>query len=142
MTEPAVVPIRGLTFRHKPTQVEGFLFSHQPSGETNGETIAAWVNQHEGQFAQWTPFAEAWEAPDGKSGAGEYPEHIKLNTPSGQLDVWVGQVVIRGVEGEFYPSDLSTFQANYDLVQESIPDGILGNFDAGTTETPVPTPEA
>lgn len=43
---------------------------------------------------------------------------VKIETPSGSVIAFVGDYIIKGVNGEFYPCKPDTFNKTYELVEE------------------------
>jgi len=41
---------------------------------------------------------------------------IKLETPGGTVNVHLGDYIIKGLEGEFYPCKLEPFRKKYELI--------------------------
>lgn len=83
------------TFRKKPVEIQAIRFT----GWTYGPEIAAWCG------GTYCP----------AQGQGEHTE-IAIPTLEGTMIVSVGDWVIKGVEGEFYPCKDSIFQATYEAL--------------------------
>lgn len=49
------------------------------------------------------------------------PPHVIIKTLEGEMRGNLGDWIIRGVKGEFYPCKLDIFEATYDLVAEPAP---------------------
>jgi len=47
------------------------------------------------------------------------PDGVRINTLEGAMYASVGDVVIRGVKGEFYPCKPDIFAATYEIVEEA-----------------------
>ena len=48
------------------------------------------------------------------------PDGILIETLEGQMRAEVGDWIIKGVKGEFYPCKNDVFEATYDFVSESV----------------------
>ncbi|ACU35596.1 hypothetical protein [Actinosynnema mirum] len=77
------------TFRKRPVTIEAVRFE----SAQDGSRIAEWCG-----------------------GTNEVaPDQIQITTPEGVMCAGLGDWVIRGVAGEFYPCKHSIFEATYDL---------------------------
>jgi hypothetical protein len=86
-------------FRKKPVEIEAVKFDR-----TNGSVVARWCggrNQFEAKASDPTDVAE-W---------------IDIPTLEGVMRANVGDWIIRGVQGEFYPVKDSIFRETYDEVK-------------------------
>lgn len=67
---------------------------------------------------------DGWNAGDVIAWAGDraYVEagRLLIKTPQGDLEASVGDFVVRGIEGEFYPVPRSIFLGSYELVREGL----------------------
>lgn len=45
--------------------------------------------------------------------------HIRINTLEGEMTAKIGDFIIRGIKGEFYPCRADIFEATYEAVEES-----------------------
>jgi len=89
-------------YRKKPVVIEAM----GPLTVDNSPVIAAWCG--------------GTEAPRQEYGHNEYPGDIFVPTLEGPLRASVGDYLIRGVKGEFYPCKPDIFAATYDPVEESV----------------------
>lgn len=88
-------------FRKKPVVIEAVRFDR-----SNGSTVAKWCggrNQFEAKASDPTDVAE-W---------------IDIPTLEGVMRADLGDWIIRGVAGEFYPCRNDIFEATYEAVLES-----------------------
>jgi hypothetical protein len=86
------------TFRKKPVEIEAVQFDH-----SNGGVIAKWCggrNRFEEKASDPTDVAE-W---------------IDIPTLEGVMRASLGDWIIRGVQGEFYPCKPDIFEKTYDAV--------------------------
>lgn len=70
----------------------------------NGGT-ARWDGEHENAFAPVRPGEEQI-----------IPEHMEIDTLEGTIYASPGDVIIRGVTGEFYPCKPDIFRDTYDIL--------------------------
>lgn len=84
-------------YRKKPVTVEAYQF-HETQGRHNGEALANWC--------------------------GGYVEHVEgyryivIPTLEGSMRAKLGDYVIKGVKGEFYPCGEEIFLKTYDAVYD------------------------
>ncbi len=89
-----------MKFRKKPVVIEAMKFeTNNEAGSPNMDAIVNWMNQ--GQFAP-----QGWH-----NGT-----NIFINTLEGEMRANVGDWIIRGVKGEFYPCKPDIFAATYDAL--------------------------
>lgn len=100
-------------YTKKPVEVEAGFFRR---GQQNGESMAGWIKSLGGN-AQWFAHKSAVKI-DGKVVSPADPEHIAIVTLEGTMRASVGDYIIRGVQGEFYPCKPDIFIATYDRVVE------------------------
>lgn len=86
-------------FQKKPIVIEA---AHWPGGADTATPIIDWVRAN-GGIASWFP---------GESGAEH--ERILLDTLEGPVHASVGDWIIRGIAGEFYPCRDVIFLATYE----------------------------
>lgn len=98
-------------YRKKPVEIEAWHWEGGPAAAT---PIIDWVLGN-GATATWTEAHEGYEGPDGKGYPAE-PECIRIDTLEGVMRASVGDYVIRGVMGEFYPCKPDIFEATYEVV--------------------------
>lgn len=91
-----------LTFRKKPVEIQAFSYDGANSAE-----IVAWADDE-----------HVFTVPDGPDSDLRRPDGslLMIRTLEGMLHVSVGDWVIQGVQGEFYPCKPDIFAATYDPV--------------------------
>lgn len=80
-------------YRKKPVEIEARLFKNT----TDSSDIVSWILSH-GQFAEFTGII------------------ILIRTLEGDMSASIGDYIIKGVAGEFYPCKPDIFAATYELV--------------------------
>lgn len=120
--------------RKKPVEVEFMVFTGKPK---NATLLVQWVLDN-GATARWheaTPprlhsvhcgcdgrgivpgrMGHAVPCPETEPEGPGDPEHVAIDTLEGTMRADVGDVVIRGVQGEFYPCKPEIFAATYDVL--------------------------
>jgi len=87
-------------YRKKPVVIDAFQFT---GGAENGKAILAWMEAD--------PLtAVHYEA----SGYAEAPEVLAIKTLEGTMRADVGDFIIKGMQGEFYPCKPNIFEATYE----------------------------
>lgn len=97
------------TYTKLPVDVEAVEFT---GGEENGREIQDWINGNKGN-SLWMPIGSSMVQRDGEEVATPRPENIRVGTPGGVVRVEIGEFIIKGVEGEFYPCPASIFEKSY-----------------------------
>lgn len=97
------------TYTKLPVDVEAVEFT---GGEENGREIQEWINGNKGN-SLWMPIGSSMVQRDGEEVATPRPENIRVGTPGGVVRVEIGEFIIKGVEGEFYPCPASIFEKSY-----------------------------
>ena len=93
-----------------PVEIEAIQFT---GGAGNAGSIINWILT-EGNFAaSWNEAYPAWESEDGTMGHAAAPEQIKIGTLEGTMCASVGDWVIKGTKGEFYPCKPDIFEKTY-----------------------------
>lgn len=92
-------------FRKKPVTIEAIKWT----GE-NGEEILKWAGEHDQGRMQLYPqirgeWAAGWAVADRK---------INIQTLEGMHSATVGDYIIKGVKGEFYPCKPDIFEMTYE----------------------------
>ncbi len=87
-------------FRKKPVVIEAEKLT-----ESNAVELRSWINKHYSE----APYATV--AMCGVKGV-----EIRIPTLEGEMAASVGDWVIKGVNGEFYPCKPDIFEKTYDLV--------------------------
>lgn len=85
-------------FRKKAVEIEA-----QQLARRNGPAVAAWCNG-------------TWTSLYGRGDRGEDLSHVTISTLEGVMRADIGDWIIRGVKGEFYPCKPDIFDATYDAV--------------------------
>jgi hypothetical protein len=106
-------------YRKKPVEIEGLILT-----DTNAADIVRWITEG-GHRAIMR----------GGPGGGSIGATVTIRTLEGDHLASVGDVVIRGVQGEFYPVKPEIFAETYDKVDGPIEadtyDGYMGGFKKG-----------
>ena len=99
MTPPSQTPPPApLRFRKKPVVIETMRFTGK-----NGMAIEKWSENK----VRESPVLEPWN----KNPTGEY---LQIHTLEGWMTAIVGDWIIKGVKGEFYPCKPDIFEATYE----------------------------
>lgn len=88
-------------YRKKPVVIEARQFTTH--GPLTGGELAAWCG---GRYFPESPFAAA------------YQPVIEIGTPEGTVTAQLGDWIIKGVQGEFYPCKSDIFAATYEEVAD------------------------
>ena len=87
-------------FRKKPVVVEAMQFTDETKNQCH-----AWVScTREADVYNGSPV-------------------LKIRTLEGVMTACLGDWIIRGVVGEFYPCRKDIFEATYELAEDGVPDG-------------------
>lgn len=105
---PVVAPQR---YRKKPVVIEAMIFGAYMDGmapapwQPNGGAVWRWLTEHGAYFHmdQQDPG----------------PAYLVIRTLEGEMRADVGDWIIRGVAGEFYPCKPDIFRATYELEGEA-----------------------
>lgn len=118
-----------MRFRKRPVLIEANRLT-----EENGEGLATWCG------GTWHPTA--------KPG---YNSVLSIQTPEGRMEANVGDYVIRGVAGEFYPCKEEIFFKTYEPATRRIMvcgvdchqgDAVCNGYCTGKVDAPPPGPDA
>ena len=97
-------------YRKKPVEVEAVQF---PEDGVEQHKVAMWVREQGGVIKLY----------DGNVEQGDFNNGVKyrwsiafIDTLEGSMAVRVGDYIIRGVKGEFYPCKPEIFEMTYDRV--------------------------
>ena len=90
-------------FRKRPVVIEAEQLTRQ-----NGERLAAWSGGR-------------WQSLVGRGDHGEDLSHIVIPTLEGDHRADLGDWIIKGIKGEFYPCKPDVFAATYESVEEAEP---------------------
>ena len=99
MSEVMALPKLVGTFRKKPVEIEALQ----------------WTGGHAFYEKFVAPFCPIAEYSDDNSSA------LVIPTLEGAMTVSLGDWIIKGIKGEFYPCKPDIFEATYDRVQEPVP---------------------
>lgn len=97
-------------WRKKPVVIDAVRFTDVDSASV----VIGWMLEHDA-IARYHEHLPAEEFDDGK-GHPEDPEHLSIDTLEGTMRADVGDWIIRGVQGEFYPCKPDIFLATYEPV--------------------------
>ncbi|UVT31324.1 hypothetical protein SEA_MARCIE_61 [Microbacterium phage Marcie] len=97
--------------RKKPIDVEFMVW---PGGAENATLVIDWVLAG-GGTASWM---EEYICDEGYNTEHTVPEQLSIRTLEGIMAADPGDVIIRGVEGEFYPCKPGIFRKTYDILEE------------------------
>jgi hypothetical protein len=100
-----------LKFRKKPVVIEAIQFTGGPKSATE---VLNWVETPQ---ANHRLERELLHAPNGEISQLFSPEHIRIRTLEGDMMALVGDWIIKGVKGEFYPCKPDIFEATYEAVE-------------------------
>lgn len=104
--------INPVVFQSRIVQVEAIQFT---GGASIGMDIEAWINANGGN-ATWQNEIAPWVSEDGKEGHSGIPEKLTVQTPGGFMEAPVGDWIIRGTKGEFYPCSDDVFHEKYEEI--------------------------
>lgn len=97
-------------FDKKPVRIFGMRWT---GTKESAERIMHWVTNGQG-VAEYTPHMDAYD--DGTQGCPMSPATLTIVTLEGRMNVTAGDIVIKGIEGEFYPCKPTIFWNSYDVV--------------------------
>ena len=86
-------------YRKKPVEVEAIQFT-----EESRDDIIRWVLGAGGNIE-----SDKW--------GGEGPVFLRILTLEGKMNASLGDYIIRGVQGEFYPCKPDIFEQSYEVVE-------------------------
>ena len=90
-----------MMFRKKPIVIEAKQFeTNNEAGDVNMNAIVIWINQGRDKIGAW-----------------HNGTNIFVSTLEGEMRADVGDWIIRGIKGEFYPCKPDIFEATYELVE-------------------------
>lgn len=98
-------------YRKKPIEIEAMQFPDD--GPTQGE-VAAWVVKNGGKLNLYDGVVER----DVKTSTDAIWrwKNASIDTLEGGLNVSIGDYIIKGIKGEFYPCKPDIFEATYEAV--------------------------
>jgi hypothetical protein len=94
-------------FRKKPVEIEAMQYD----GKNSARPIIDWVLANGGTARYICSDTERCI-----KNAGDCPHYIGIKTLEGTMRATIGDWIIRGVKGEFYPCKPDIFAATYDPV--------------------------
>lgn len=94
-----------MQFRKRPVVIEARQFT-----DGNESEIVSWLWEHQKATARWVA------ATTDDAGAVVQPKRIEIPTLEGVMTASVGDWIIRGVAGEFYPCKPDIFRDTYEPV--------------------------
>lgn len=111
-------------FRKKPVEIEAIQFvevsrtrrEHGTSVEYNDSEIATFMNQ----------ILRVGSAPEEGNPAGR--TYLEIPTLEGVMQANVGDWIIKGVNGEFYPCKPDIFAKTYDAIEDTLDAPIFVNI--------------
>ena len=95
-----------MKFRKKPVVIE----ARQVTPET-AEEIGAWCGATKCKHESYDSYLWGW-------GLEIQDRHISIQTLEGEMSAAMGDWVIKGIAGEFYPCKPEIFEATYEKVEE------------------------
>ncbi|MCW2785201.1 MAG: hypothetical protein JWP74_1718 [Marmoricola sp.] len=99
-------------FRKKPVIIEARRFNG--AGHEANE-VCRWITNG-GGTVRWFQHREERRASNGELSQSLDPEHLRIATLEGTMRAEVGDWIICGVQGEFYPCKPDIFDATYEPV--------------------------
>lgn len=101
-----------MRFKKKPIEIEARQFT----GGSVATEIVEWIRR--GNFAaRHRAHRPEIKAPNGELAQMLDPEHISIRTLEGDMRADLGDWIICGVKGEFYPCKPDIFEATYEAVE-------------------------
>ncbi|UDL15430.1 hypothetical protein SEA_PEPE25_55 [Microbacterium phage Pepe25] len=97
--------------RKKPVEIEFMVW---PGGAENATPVIDWVLAG-GGTASWMG---EYICDEGYATEHTMPEELSIRTLEGVMAASPGDVIIRGVAGEFYPCKPGIFRDTYDIITE------------------------
>src|SRR6478609_8223169 len=91
-----------VTYRKKPVEIEAVQFSR-----ANGTAVAKWCGGRHNAEAKASDPTDVYES-------------ISIPTLEGVMTASIGDFIIRGVQGEFYPCKPDIFAATYEAVNAAL----------------------
>jgi len=101
------------TYRKRPVVVEAMRFTGDVEDRN---AILAWIGTGGGRARHW-PHRDEKRVGNGEVWQSYDPEHLTIRTLEGDMRADLGDYVIRGVAGEFYPCKPAVFEATYERVE-------------------------
>ena len=95
--------------RKKPVTIEAMQWD---GTKESREHVLAWITYHGGEAAHMPARLVAGPG----RGLVKKPQCIVIHTLEGKMEAQIGDYILRGVKGEFYPCRLDIFQETYEVV--------------------------
>ena len=89
-----------MKFRKKPVVVEAWEFTRKALGD-----VGSWVRRYQNDIKLVSQY-------------GGEVLYIEIKTLEGTMRAELGDYIIKGVQGEFYPCKPDIFEATYDIIKE------------------------
>lgn len=93
-----------MKYRKKSVETEAFQYDGDLKGSDGGYYVPDWVVT---AFEEGTLYYDTFE---------EQPGELFINNPEGAIHVPVGDYIIKGVNGDLYPSKPDIFEQNYETI--------------------------
>jgi len=97
-------------YRKKPVVIEAMLWE---GGSIAASNIVGWIIDG-GHAAEWLEEKPEIRVSNGELAQLFEPEHIRIRTLEGDIKASIGDFIIKGVQGEFYPCKSDIFAATYE----------------------------
>lgn len=101
-----------MKFMKRPVVIEAMQFDGAVGSRNE---LLAWIGVNGGTARHWAHRDEL-RAPNGEVSQSYDPEHLTISTLEGRMRADLGDWIIRGVAGEFYPCKPDIFEATYEPV--------------------------
>jgi hypothetical protein len=101
-------------FRKRPVVIEAMQFDGE---QESRNALLAWMGVSGGTARHWAHRDER-RASNGEISQSYDPEHLTIATLEGKMRADLGDWIIRGVQGEFYPCKPDIFAATYEPAEE------------------------
>ena len=90
-----------MKYRKKPVVIEAIQFeTNNEVGSPNMDKLVNWMNQGKDKMVAW-----------------HNGTNIFIQTLEGEMQANVGDYIIKGVKGEFYPCKPDIFEMTYEIVE-------------------------
>jgi hypothetical protein len=100
-----------MKYRKKPIEIEAMRF---PDSGPEQHDVAKWVEENGGTLKLYDGMTE--HGIKTSTDANWHWLGGTIKTLEGSMEVRIGDYIIRGIEGEFYPCKPSIFEATYEAV--------------------------
>lgn len=102
-----------MKYRKKPVEVEAMQFPDDGPGQ---HKVAEWIRSNDGEMELFD--AHVLREVETSTNAKWRWSEGYINTLEGTMTCSVGDFVIKGIKGEFYPCKPDIFEATYQKVEE------------------------